>query len=216
MKFEVGDIVGIRNDLSLEKYYSIHLSRSMVLNKGKMAKIICVDSHDGSYQLDIDDGQWWWSEDMLEPYTSKFTKSDLEDGDYCIFKNKTKAIKIGEYVVADGEGIPLKEYNDKLEHNYNSNYDILRVYRTTKYKIIYKNDEILDSTEKRYLAVVIAPFKDRIKSITKIDVGDKQYITIKQKESLSDGNIALPYFKSGTMYVGMESNKEYTLEELGL
>ena len=217
MKFEVGDMVRIRSDLSLRKYYSIHLSRSMVLNKGEMAKIIYVDSHNGSYQLDIDDGQWWWSEDMLEPYTSKFTKSDLEDGDYCIFKNKERAIKFGQYVIMDGGGISLREYSKKLEHSYNPNYDIVRVDRPTEYKTIYKNNEILDSTEKKYLAAVIAPFRDKVKNIAKIDQDTgRQYISICHDDGLYIENINLPCFKSGTMYVGMKPNKVYTLEELGL
>lgn len=217
MKFKVGDMVRIRSDLSFKKYYSIHLSRSMVLNKGKMAKIICVDSHDGSYQLDIDDGQWWWSEDMLEPYTSKVTKSDLEDGDYCIFKNKERAIKFGGYVIMDGGGISLREYSKKLEHSYNPNYDIIRVDRPTEYKTIYKNDEILDSTEKKYLATVIKPFRNNVEHIIKEDSDmGRQQIYIKYNAGLDFEWINLPYFKSGTMYVGMESNKEYTLEELGL
>lgn len=217
MKFKVGDMVRVRNDLSLGKYYSIHLSRSMVLNKGKIAKIICVDSHDGSYQLDIDDGIWWWSEDMLEPYVYKFTKSDLEDGDYCVLKNKDKAIKMGKYVVMDGGATSLKEYNNKLEHNYNPDYDIVRVDRPVEYKTIYINDEILDSTEKRYLATVIAPFRNKVKNITKIDTDiGRQFISICHDDGLYIEHLTLPCFKSETMYVGMKPNKVYTLEELGL
>lgn len=216
MKFEVGDMVRIRNDLSLQKYYSIHLSRSMVLNKGKMAKILCVDSHDGFYQLDIDDGQWWWSEDMLEPYTS-LTKSDLEDGDYCIFKNKERAIKFGGYVIMDRGGISLREYSKKLEHNHNPNYDIVRVDRLVEYKTIYKNDEILDSTEKKYLAAVIKPFKDKVEYIIKEDTNiGRQHISIKYNDGLDFEWMKLPDFKLDTMYVGMQPDKEYTLKELGL
>lgn len=217
MKFKVGDKVKIKEDLSFGHYSTVYFSTPMKGYRGKEAKITYVSPYDGTFNLDIDNGNWWWSEDMLEPCISKFTKSDLEDGDYCVFKNKTKAIKIGEYVVENGGGIPLKEYNNKLEHNYNSNYDIIRVDRPTEYKTIYKNDEILDSTEKRYLAAVIAPFRDKVKNIAKIDKDNgKQYICICHNGGLYIENIALPYFKSGTMYVGMKSNKVYTLEELGL
>lgn len=217
MKFKVGDQVKIREDLSLGKYYSVHLSRSMLSNKGKEAKITYISPDDDTCHLDIDSGTWWWSEDMLEPYMAEIRKSDLKDGDYCIFKNKERAIKMGEYVVANGGGIPLKEYNNKLEHNYNSNYDIIRIDRPTEYKTIYKNDEILDSTEKKYLAAVIAPFRDKVKNIAKIDKNiGQQYICICHNGGLCIENITLPYFKSETMYVGMKSNKEYTLEELGL
>ena len=217
MKFKVGDQVKIREDLSLGKYYSVHLSRGMLSNKGKEAKITYISPDDDTCHLDIDSGSWWWSEDMLEPHTSKIAKKDLRDGDYCVFKNKERAIKFGEYVIMDGGTISLREYNKKLEHNYNPNYDIVRVNRPVEYKTIYKNDEILDSTEKKYLAAVIAPFRDKVKNIAKIDKDNgKQYICICHYGGLYTENITLPYFKSGTMYVGMKSNKEYTLEELGL
>lgn len=217
MKFKVGDQVKIREDLSLGKYYSVHLSRSMLSNKGKEAKITYISPDDDTCHLDIDGDCWWWSEDMLEPHTSKIAKKDLRDGDYCVFKNGDKAIKIGNYVGTHNAVVPLREYNNKLEHNFNPRRDIIRIDRPTEYKTIYKNDEILDSTEKKYLAAVIAPFRDKVKNIAKIDKDNgKQYICICHNGGLYIENIALPYFKSGTMYVGMKSNKVYTLEELGL
>ena len=217
MKFKVGDQVKIREDLSLGKYYSVHLSRSMLSNKGKEAKITYISPDDDTCHLDIDGGDWWWSEDMLEPHTSKIAKKDLRDGDYCVFKNKERAIKFGEYVIMDGGTISLREYNKKLEHNYNPNYDIVRVNRPVEYKTIYKNDEILDSTEKKYLAAVITPFRNKVEYITKVDADiGRQHISIKYNNGLDFEWINLPDFKLATMYVGMKSNKEYTLEELGL
>lgn len=217
MKFKVGNKVKIRENLSLGKHYSVHLSRSMLLNKGKEAKITYISPDDNACHLDIDGDDWWWSEDMLEPYMAEIRKSDLKDGDYCIFKNKERAIKFGGYVIMDEGGILLREYNKKLEHNFNSNYDIVRIDRPVEYKTIYKNDEILDSTEKKYLAAVIAPFRDKVEYITKVDADiGRQHISIKYNNGLDFEWINLPDFKLATMYVGMKSNKEYTLEELGL
>lgn len=224
MKFKVGDKVKIKSRKDIE--YKIEntilgidecvFSSSMKKYTSQVAQIEAITRY-GAYKLDIDNGEYNWSDYMLEPYTVEMRKSDLEDGDYCIFKNKDKAIKIGEYVVTNDGGIPLKEYNNKLEHNYNSNYDIIRVDRPVEYKTIYKNDEILDSTEKKYLATVIAPFRDKVKNIAKIDkdIG-RQYISICHDDGLYIENIDLPYFKSGTMYAGMKPNKVYALEELGL
>lgn len=216
MKFKVGDQVKIREDLSLGKYYSVHLSRSMLSNKGKEAKITYISPDNDTCHLDIDSGNWWWSEDMLEPHTSKIAKKDLRDGDYCVFKNGDKAIKIGNYVGMHNAVVPLREYNNKLEHNHDSNYDIVRIDRPVEYKTIYKNDEILDSTEKKYLAAVIRPFRDEIKAIMKekdVSYSNGYYLCI----SLKNNDWAnLPSFNSKTMYVGMKQNKEYTLEELGL
>ena len=75
--------------------------------------------------------------------------------------------------------------------------------------------DILDDVEKRYLSAVIRPFRKRVDSIIKISdpLGSaKEYIFIK----LDEDSFSLPYFKTGTMYQGMELEKVYTLEELGL
>lgn len=74
--------------------------------------------------------------------------------------------------------------------------------------------EILDEAEKRYLKAVIRPFKNRVINIVKENCCDGNcYISI----SLNNAEeIFLPNFKKGTMYNGMEEDKEYTLKELGL
>lgn len=217
MKFKVGDKVKIKKNLSCKGYGASYFVSSMKKYKGKEAKITYVSPDDDTCHLDIDSGNWWWSEDMLEPYTSKIAKKDLRDGDKCTLKNNEKAFVIDKTVVTKDDVLSLYDYNSKLEHNFNSNYDIVKVDRPVGYKTIYKNDEILDSTEKKYLAAVIAPFRDKVKNIAKIDrdIG-RQYISICHDDGLYIENIALPYFKSGTMYVGMKSNKVYTLEELDL
>ena len=83
------------------------------------------------------------------------------------------------------------------------------------YKTVYKyKPEILDEAEKRYLRAVIRPFRDKVKYIVKrhsSTIGEYIFINI-----LNNPNIMLPYFKEDSMYKGMESGKEYTLEELGL
>ena len=75
--------------------------------------------------------------------------------------------------------------------------------------------DILDDVEKRYLSAVIRPFRKRVDSIMKISdpLGyEKEYIFIK----LDEDSFSLPYFTAGTMYQGMELERAYTLEELGL
>lgn len=75
--------------------------------------------------------------------------------------------------------------------------------------------DILDDVEKRYLSAVIRPFRKRVDYIMKISDPlsyDKEYIFIK----LDEDSVSLPYFKIGTMYQGMELERAYTLEELGL
>lgn len=78
---------------------------------------------------------------------------------------------------------------------------------------------ILDDIERRYLSNVIRPFRDRVAVITKLNYGDYEKLMIEVKIMNSkykfDG-CCLPRFNNGTMYKGMETNKGYTLEELGL
>ena len=74
--------------------------------------------------------------------------------------------------------------------------------------------DILDNVEKRYLSAVIRPFRKRVDYIMKSSNSycDKEYIFIR----LDDDFLSLPYFEASTMYQGMELERAYTLEELGL
>lgn len=74
---------------------------------------------------------------------------------------------------------------------------------------------ILTEKEKVYLEGVLRPFKDKVEFIRK----DFQYS--KNQEHIhigikNDFDIDFPNFQQGTMYKGMELNKAYTLEKLGL
>lgn len=76
--------------------------------------------------------------------------------------------------------------------------------------------DILTDKEKAYLSAVIKPFRKRIEYIEKTDnyyVDGKQFLSI---GLVTDDHCYLPFFKKGTMYKGMEANKAYTLEDLGL
>ena len=84
-----------------------------------------------------------------------------------------------------------------------------------KVKLTLESEEpILDEAERKYLGGVIAPFRNKIKYIEKHSSPYKdEYLWFNMKDEPS---WSLPLFKKGTMYKGMELNKEYTLEELGL
>ena len=83
-------------------------------------------------------------------------------------------------------------------------------------------EPVLDEEEKKYLSAVIKPFRDRVVYIRKVKVAEcNQFISIKVErydydEEDSYEYIDLPYFREDTMYKGMEEEKKYTLEELGL
>lgn len=73
---------------------------------------------------------------------------------------------------------------------------------------------ILDDVEKAYLSAVIKPFREEVEYVYKkyLEISKREYLEI----SLENGVISFPCFEKDTMYKGMEANKRYTLEELGL
>lgn len=73
--------------------------------------------------------------------------------------------------------------------------------------------QILDDAEKRYLRSVIKPFRNDVLGIKKKECAIDECIAIVMKDYEI---IYLPLFKEGTMYKGMEGNRRYTIEELGL
>lgn len=74
-------------------------------------------------------------------------------------------------------------------------------------------EPILDSKEKKYLSEVIRPLREEVIAIEKLETHTrKEYILILFK----DDCMHFPSFKKGRMYKGMEPEKRYTPEELGL
>lgn len=79
-------------------------------------------------------------------------------------------------------------------------------------------ENILEHAEREYLAHFIKPFRNDIASIVKQcnEDGTREFISIEYKHECDDFETNLRYFKSGTMYKGMELDNHYTLEQLGL
>lgn len=87
--------------------------------------------------------------------------------------------------------------------------------RVLKWLLEEAKEPILDDVEKEYLSAVIKPFRKIIAYIVKAQDFDdgKQCIRI----ILQNGDgMHFPYLNDDAMYKGMEVNKEYSLEELGL
>lgn len=125
----------------------------------------------------------------------------LKEGDIVYFKNEVWCVN-------------HKESNKKFGEVFEED-GFIKIERPVKYETIYEAPkEILDKEEKEYLEAVIRPFRDRVLFISKYScVEGYEYICIAIKD---DNWTTLPDFESGTMYKGMELNKEYTLDELGL
>lgn len=76
-------------------------------------------------------------------------------------------------------------------------------------------EPILDDVEKEYLSAVIKPFRNKVNHIVKrTSTQEEQYIRI---VLCNLERINFPNFNTNTgMYKGMEADKLYSLEELGL
>ena len=76
---------------------------------------------------------------------------------------------------------------------------------------------VLTAEEKEYLSVVIKPFRDRIRSISKEQLfdDDVEHLWFAFNDD-SEDEFCLPSFKAGTAYRGMVLYHYYTLEDLGL
>ena len=199
MKFKVGDKVRV---VRCSRHKNCEYNNTI-------GKIIDIDANiDFPYVLE--DCDEIFREDELELVQERqFTKTDLKKGDKCTLKNGA--------VIFFGQECNYRFNNldEQLRYACNDNASIVKVERPTHYETVFeRKEEILDKTEKRYLASVIKPFRDKVKYIYKgQEWGNiKEFIHIELKKDALD----LPYFKKGTMYKGMEIDRNYKLEELNL
>lgn len=200
MKFKVGDRVRV---VRCSRHENCEYNNTI-------GKIIDIDANiDFPYVLE--DCDEIFREDELELIQERqFTKTDLKKGDKCTLKNGA--------VIFFGQECNYRFNNldEQLRYACNDNASIVKVERPTHYKTVFeRKEEVLDETEKRYLAGVIRPFKNRVEYINKqqscVNKNQKFIGIILEKDTL-----ILPYFMEGTMYKGMETGRNYTLEELGL
>ena len=205
MKFKVGDKVKVIN---------CDISGTNCRNLNRISTITDImDRADYPYKLK-GIGETF-REGELELVERQFTKSDLKDGDIVTYRNGQKKIVFENKLYGHDHFVSLEYYTKNLEDvDGVEGYDIIKVERPAKYETVFeRKEEILDETEKRYLASVIKPFRKRVKSIAKQYYKENEYIILFLKGS---PNTMLPFFEEGTMYKGMESDREYSLKELGL
>lgn len=98
-----------------------------------------------------------------------------------------------------------------------------RLWENTRYKCLKpapkkEKPYPLDAGERKYLRAVLRPFKDNVDYVfvqkVSYPYNDKRslYVMLKSPRFVSQ----LPPFNEGSMYNGLELNKNYKLEELGL
>ena len=119
-------------------------------------------------------------------------------------------------VVKEAYGSPqtifysIQKYMDpEIKHN-NTAYssDILE-WMAQEYR-----EPLLEPEEKKYLSEVIRPFRKEVESIRKLNGPQRGQAFIQIQ--VGDDYLRLPNFEKDRMYKGMEYNKTYKPEELGL
>lgn len=205
MKFKVGDKVKV-----------IAKRHGHEFDIGEIVKIEEVSDRDYKCSSLEKNELWWMGEDEFVEW--KFTKSDLKDGDIVTQRNGLKKMVFENKLYGSSHFVSLTYYTEDLKDaNGDEEYDIIKIERPRKYNTIFeRKEEILDEVEKKYLASVIKPFKNKIETIEKtIKIGDSSLCYLIML--LKNNDMAnLPNFKKNSMYKGMEVNKKYSLKELGL
>ena len=206
MKFKVGDKVRV---------IKCSIDGERCKNFNKISTITKIGEH-LCYPYILKDIRETFREDELELVEVQFTKSDLKDGDIVTYRNGLKKIVSGDKLYGNDLFTSLRYYPEDLKDvDGEEKNDIVKVERPVKYETVFEREEVLDETEKKYLAEVIRPFRKRIqfiqkkKEITEIN----PYIRIVCEDN---DKLVFPYITDNSMYKGMEVNKKYSLKELGL
>lgn len=211
MKFKVGDKV---------KVIKCDILGVNCKNLNKVSTITEIDERNGQYPYVLRGTAEYFGEMELELLERQFTKSDLKDGDIVTYRNGDKRTVVdGNLINSCGYILKkISQYTNELKDTViGKSLDIVKVERPIKYETVFeRKEEILDGVEKKYLANVIKPFRHEIKIISKRSrLGNSSICYIKIWLKNND-TANLPDFKENSMYKGMEPNREYTLEELGL
>lgn len=197
MKYKVGDKVKVVNDWKCD-----------YVKKGEIYTVLEVNDYKindyGNIRINNKNKTYFYDKNLFIKYI--FTKADLKDNHIVVYKGGLKKLW--------GDITYKEEYKENLTHNDYESFSINEVWEFNK--LVWKREEqVLDEVEKKYLSDLIRPFRDKVRYIRLINYVNtiKQFISIEIK---GDSSIYFPLFKKGTMYKGMEVDKNYSLEDLGL
>ena len=138
----------------------------------------------------------------------------LKKGDIVYFESNCNFPT--SFVIDVKSGLTVERYCEIIEIE-EWKPKIIKIERPVKYETIYEAPkQILDKEEKEYLEAVIRPFRKEIVYVQKAGVYEGEWISVAYQRGKMIFNFNLPVFEKDKYYKGMELDKEYTLEELGL
>ncbi len=108
----------------------------------------------------------------------------------------------------------IERYKDEILKEYDCN-DVLKCF--LEWLCAECKEPLLTAKERDYLKAVLKPFWQDIEYVKKYIDSDGEYLRIKSKKGiLADVAIHPHYWRGCTFFKGMEVEKKYTLEELGI
>ena len=126
------------------------------------------------------------------------------DGNLCVYEEKPRKRKGGGWY---SDGYKYISYFNHLFSAIKWKDD-----EPTLIRDIY-NPPILNDLEREYLKMVLKPFHGVVEYVKKLKNGDKEYLFIPFSGT---GALSFSNFDSGTGYSGMEPDRAYSLDELGI
>ena len=126
-KYKVGDKVKIREDLIVDNVYgSDSFAEEMAQYKGKTATI--TDVYCDKYEIDLDDGDWCWTDEMFEDGVIVESESESEDD------VKAKTVDIGYNLEHCGHRVIKNVYIDGYDDDSTYLYCV-DIEETVQYKL---------------------------------------------------------------------------------
>jgi hypothetical protein len=188
MKRKVGDTVTIKNDLEVGKKYGVDIfDNHMLPYLGRKAKITKIYEHKNKYDLDIDDGGSYWTNEMFEDENKLNTdmkKHQFKVGDK-VELPKTKSIGVEYFDEAIKEllNIAKKEKRDfyiitEIRKSVENNIEdvIIGLENRWNFKpkdlVLYKEEKNISNIE-----------NDKIKFITIVNDKNGYKFNIKYKDN---------------------------------
>ena len=129
------------------------------------------------------------------------------------FRFKSKLISLSVYKFKFTEDY-LMYYYTEGDYWEKASFETLCNLLNGNYEVV--KQPILDDVERKYLASVIRPFRDKIKYFYKYPCGVNADHEMIAAICTGYGFLEFPAFEKGTMYKNMEAGMEYSLESLGL
>lgn len=180
MKYKVEDIVKIKENLDTYKAYDGEFFvNSMKKYRGRRTRITCIEEE--SYKLDIDDGIWNWTDDMLEPIKRRVYEK-MKVGDIVKIKENLIAWNTyGDETFVDDmckyRGRQAK-ITDIYTHGYDLDIDDGKFTWTDdmlepiskRYEVIVEGNTVTVKDDKGNEGIAECPFKDKFNLSTAISI----------------------------------------------